>query len=317
MDQFSAEACANIALIKYMGKSSQVDNLPANPSISMRLDYLKTKVVLQKNSNSNINNWKPLKENEWQLLNLDESAQRKFLSFFEVLQKKFGDENKWDIYSANNFPSDCGLASSASSFAALTQAALQAFQKTLSLEEMSKLSRLGSGSSCRSFFKWALWNDDGAEEIISPWPDLMHFAVVVSKAKKKISSSQAHKMVTSSPQYENRPDRAIERARYLTKIITAPLSEQDWARAYQIIYSEFEDMHTLFETCKEAFSYKTKETLEVLQYLKKQWMNLKDGPLVTMDAGPNIHLIYRKNQSMMVSDFQEKFGKKYQIIRSG
>ena len=55
-------------------------------------------------------------------------------------------------------------------------------------------------------------------------------------------------------------------------------------------------MHSLFETAKPPFKYKKDTTQKVLNCVKDYWKKNDEGPLVTMDAGANIHLLYRPDQ---------------------
>ena len=66
-------------------------------------------------------------------------------------------------------------------------------------------------------------------------------------------------------------------------------------------------MHNLFNTCGESFTYITPVTLKLLQRLKDFWKATNDGPLITMDAGPNIHLLYRLDQTAMARAIQAEF----------
>jgi diphosphomevalonate decarboxylase len=58
-------------------------------------------------------------------------------------------------------------------------------------------------------------------------------------------------------------------------------------------------MHGLFETAVEAFTYRQEASLRVLDFLQDYWQRNGDGPLVTMDAGPNVHLLFRPEQAEM------------------
>ena len=147
-----AEAPSNIALIKYMGKISGTGNKPTNASVSYTLPHLVTRVEIVKNP---IDDWAPLEAKSFVAPELSSKGRQKFLDHFARLKEAWGIEGNFLIRSANNFPSDCGLASSASSFAALTRATAVLRQeltgKETSVEEQSRWSRQGSGSSCRSF----------------------------------------------------------------------------------------------------------------------------------------------------------------------
>ena len=64
-------------------------------------------------------------------------------------------------------------------------------------------------------------------------------------------------------------------------------------------------MHALFSTCDSPFSYITPRSKEVLQLLQELWERENDGPIVTMDAGPNIHLLYRPDQTLLAQKFKQ------------
>lgn len=314
--KWTAHAPSNIALIKYMGKLDETTNLPSNPSLSYTLNHLLSYVELELAHEAD--KWEPLIVNEENKQFLNSSQQAKFIKHLNVIKNKLGFSGHFIIRSGNNFPMGTGLASSASSFAALTTCAVTAISEILQIPMLDQthlalLSRQGSGSSCRSFFKpWALWDKDKVSSIDLPYASLIHRVVVVSKDEKEVSSREAHNRVISSPLFEGRFHRATSR---LNNLIHA-LSKKDWKEAYIIVWEEFEDMHKLFETSAIPFSYMTKSTHEILEYLRKIWYEYNDGPLVTLDAGPNIHLLFRNDQKELISMIETnlKINSRYNII---
>jgi diphosphomevalonate decarboxylase len=213
----------------------------------------------------------------------------------------------------NDFPADCGLASSASSFAALTLCAYRALKELTSLNpedyndshlmeeapQMSELSRQGSGSSCRSFFgPWAIWDEEGARKADLPYGDLIHVAVIADQQRKEVSSSAAHLQVTTSALFAGRPERADQRLRDLI----GSLQENDWPQCFEICWAEFWDMHALFETSRPSFGYMNAQSLRVLESVRQLWKK-GDGPLCTMDAGPNVHLLFRQDQKALAAEY--------------
>lgn len=305
-----ASAPSNIALIKYMGKTDSLSNRPTNSSLSWTLKNLQTFVRLTE-IDSMQDEWKALRSDQLSEINLNEKSKQRFLSHFAFLKQKLSIKGFYQIESANNFPSDCGLASSASSFAALTKAACALSQNEIAIHEMAELSRHGSGSSCRSFFApWALWFSEGVRPMEFPIGELHHQVVVVESAKKLVSSSEAHLRVIHSDLFPGRPERAEKR---LASLIEAFRSE-DWRRAYEICWSEFWDMHALFETSEKPFGYMQKASIEVLNYIRQYWQTHADGPIVTMDAGANVHLLYRSNQAEMASKIRAELQPKFIIF---
>lgn len=296
-----AERPSNIALIKYMGKKDVEKNIPSNASISWTLDHLVTKVELVELAGE---------EDQWEALPSDfpfemsATGRTKYLNHVQRMKDFFAIQGSFKVRSANNFPADCGIASSASSFAALTEVCCQAFSeisgKDISTLEKAMLSARGSGSSCRSFMSGLVrWDETGVEVVESELNQLLHMAVIVGGGAKKVSSSEAHKRVPSSLLFEGRPARSEKRLQDL-EVQIAPLQ---WKKLYETVWAEFWDMHALFETSVPSFGYYHPGTLQVLEKTRNFWQEQGDGPLVTMDAGPNIHLLWRKDQTELAQSF--------------
>lgn len=312
-------APANIALIKYMGKIENSGNRPTNSSLSWTLESLRTFVRITKRDDLTADQWKPMTLEGQKPVELSEKGIARFLAHFQSMKNQFGISGFFEIESGNNFPSDCGLASSASSFAALTMASLQVFEKynsqveDLSVMERAEISRKGSGSSCRSFFgPWALWFSEGVRPVEFPMENLSHQVIVVENEKKEVSSSEAHKLVTTSPLFQGRPERAEKR---LAELMQA-LQNRDWNAAFQVTWDEFMDMHELFHTSTPAFRYINPASQEVLDYVKNIWNTEGDGPLVTMDAGPNVHLLYRADQGELAERILKKMKPRWPVFES-
>ncbi|HBI21592.1 MAG TPA: diphosphomevalonate decarboxylase [Legionella sp.] len=298
--EWFAQAPANIALIKYMGKKDHQKNIPDNPSLSYTLNNLLSHVVLETHSGQQ-DVWEPLNIPGAKPFALSNAAQTRFLNHLAFLKTHFNYSGSFIVRSSNNFPHSSGLASSASSFAALTKCAGHALSELTetvlpSVETQANLSRQGSGSSCRSFFSpWALWDEEMVTAVELPYMELLHEVIVVNQKEKEVSSSAAHQRIHTSPHYVGRSLRAKENLRLLLDAFTA----KDWDVAYEICWHEFQDMHRLFSTCDQPFSYINDRTLAALDTLREVWLREGDGPLVTMDAGPNIHLLYRTDQAAL------------------
>jgi diphosphomevalonate decarboxylase len=311
MNWVEASAPSNIALIKYMGKVETKLNRPTNSSLSYSLEKLRTFVRLRQSESLTEDRWAPFERSDLLKIQLSEKGRAKFLTHFEVLKKEFKLKGFFEIESANNFPADCGLASSASSFAALTLAVHDWAVKNAPgvmvpyrPKELSKLSQRGSGSSCRSFFTpWALWHQEGAEAMQFPYQGLKHQVILCDQNVKEVSSSEAHIRVTTSDLFKGRPERAEERLKHLVQA----LREQQWKAAYQITWNEFWDMHMLFHTANPPFMYMNDVSFRVLKELNEYWNTKADGPLITMDAGSNVHLLFRPDQKSHYFEMINRF----------
>lgn len=300
-----AQAPSNIALIKYMGKRDETLNLPDNPSLSYTLNNLLTTVVIEKNvSKKDI--WEPLDMPGGLPFNLSAAAQQRYLNHLSFLKNHFNFSGGFVVRSVNNFPHSSGLASSASSFAALTKCACLALSELTQtplppVEVQAQLSRIGSGSSCRSFFApWALWED---EQVTAPdisFQNMIHQAVIIHHGEKSTLSRNAHHLVKTSPLYSGRTQQALDNL----KALLQAFASRDWPTAFRVVWREFQQMHRLFETAREPFTYMMPETRALLNTLEDFWQHHQDGPLVTMDAGPNVHLLYRNDQNDLAQQFK-------------
>ncbi len=311
-----AKAPSNIALIKYMGKSQQNTNTPTNTSISYTLNNLLSFVEIEISKNLKQDIWQPMSKEGCQNISLSLAAKTRFLKHFALIKNEYNIEENFIVRSCNNFPHATGMASSASSFAALTKCAIKAMCEISNIPrpsttEMAKISKLGSGSSCRSFFSpWAIWKQDKISDIELPYTDLIHQTLIVSTLPKKISSSDAHLMVKTSPLFNQRISTIEDKANNLI----LQMQKKNWLKIYQIVKEEFLNMHLLFETSKKPFSFMTDSSKKIIDDIEYLWNSNKDGPLITMDAGPNVHLLYRQDQIDLSKKIYKNFSKMYEIL---
>lgn len=305
---WQTDAPSNIALIKYMGKKDFKLNIPTNASLSYTLPHLKTTVKLTESTHDH---WKPLDGKQY----ITESGQIRFMNYLNKIKQHYQYDGGFCIESANNFPTGAGIASSASSFAALTKVAsitLSELTKKpeLSVDEQAKLSRTGSGSSIRSFYEpWALWQDDHCHKIDLGYDDLIHQVVIIESVPKKVSSTDAHKLIETSPIFESRQAEIQFR---LDNLITA-FKQKDWFATYQIVRDEFLEMHELFHTCNKPFSYMQPASKKITEEVETIWKDNNDGPLITMDAGPNVHLLFRQDQVELANQTKARYSEFFDV----
>ena len=200
---WTASAPSNIALIKYMGKTDHDKNMPSNVSFSYTTEHLRTYVEMELHDGSD--SWQPLTRNGLMPIELSQKGQERYLDHLTFLKKTFSFSGNFKVKSANNFPAACGIASSASSFAALTLCAAKAIKELRngdlddSLTTLCQLSRQGSGSSCRSFFPgWVKWEKDDVSELQLPYTNLYRQVFIAAAEEKEVATSLAHKRVPSS-----------------------------------------------------------------------------------------------------------------------
>ncbi len=301
----------NIALIKYIGKQDSDDGLnqALHPCLSFTLKNIYSQVCLH---------YQPGLTQDVMLTHpksppLAHRDRVRFTDHLATIKRHMQFEGCFSIDSYNNFPLSAGLASSASSFAALSSCAIQsieairntASQDKLSLLEQARLSRYGSGSACRSFYgPYCLWDGDNiTQQSFAEWDELQHVVLMFSSSQKHVSSSQAHTLVQTSDGFAKRQELISARCADLMKA----MKEKDWASAHRLIWTDFIEMHRLFHTSKPSFTYCTPKVKRALEFLQGWWYNHADGPLVTMDAGSNIHLLFRPDQLYERTRLLKKF----------
>ncbi|MBN23159.1 MAG: hypothetical protein CL678_17875 [Bdellovibrionaceae bacterium] len=338
MKQVIIQSPSNIALIKYMGKKDPVINLPENPSLSMTLKDLATRIQLL---------WDPYEKRvhqmQWEVFQDDDGWKTPVLShkgrirfethFDRVIEwsrTHFGKFNLpyekpfgiTQIQSQNRFPQGVGIASSASSFSALTVASAMRSCADFSLFEetfrtnlkfrtaLAEVSAIGSGSSSRSLIgPWVEWSGESVFKVDSKCEDWGDLVLLMSDTEKKVSSSQAHLRIKTSPLWKSRVSNVQKR---LTKI-KEYLQQSKVESISKIAWEEFHEMHQLFHTSSPSFSYWIDLTKEVLDFIENHPSRYRW--VVTMDAGPNIHLLMpRSSMSEAKKIFKEKFPQIKQLI---
>ena len=327
---FSARAPSNIALVKYMGKRDAALNIPENESVSLTLDSLCTHFELTCLDSKSSDRFRF--KSEPSSPKLSEEGLRRMIRHVERVETaappllaEFGmtaasrlkEAASIELRSANTFPSASGIASSASSFAAITLATMlacardsRAFSEEFARDprlrrRLATISREGSGSSCRSFEgPFVHWKGVETTVVESSLPELSHFVILISSETKSVSSSEAHRRVKTSPLWVGRPERANERC---AGILDA-LKSGDLHRIAHLAWAESWEMHSLFHTCAEPFTYWQAGTIEALRWLAPSLGN-SEPPIVTMDAGPNIHMIVpRASRTEWRERLEKQFG---------
>ena len=177
VSEVTCSAPVNIAVVKYWGKRDTALLLPTNSSLSLTLsqDHLQSKTTLRLLAKGQDRLWLNGKEESIsgsKRLSSVIQESRRIRAQYELLNPEAPRiaHLPMHICSVNNFPTAAGLASSASGFACLSFALYTALDLPLTLEELSRLARIGSGSACRSLFGgfvgWEMGTrDDGLDSM--------------------------------------------------------------------------------------------------------------------------------------------------------
>ena len=75
-------------------------------------------------------------------------------------------------------------------------------------------------------------------------------------------------------------------------------------------------MHALFATSQPPFMYMTSGSQKVLEEILHFWHKQGDGPLVTMDAGANVHFLWRPDQKEMAQAQEKYWQDQFRVISS-
>lgn len=312
----TAVASPNIAFIKYWGNINEELRLPVNGSLSMNMDGLATTTQIRFSSEFSQDslelNGRPIQG----------PALGRVINVLNAIRAEAGTPLFAMVTSENNFPSGAGIASSASAFAALAFAAVNALGMRASTERISRFARLGSGSASRSvpdgFVEW--YSGDSHETSFASsiaaadhW-DLADCVLVVSDSHKKTGSTEGHKLAPSSPLQAARVSDAPRRI----EICRQAILERDFEQLSEIIQLDSDLMHAVMMTSHPALFYWTPETLRIIESVRN--FHAEGLPVAyTIDAGPNVHLITEeKNVEQVISAFKNLDGiKKILTTRAG
>ncbi len=310
---------SNLAIIKYWGKHGK--QLPNNPSISFTLDRAFTETTLEyfpkpkSSENISLEFFFETKPNE--------VFGKKVASFFENLSGIFPflKQLHFIIHSYNSFPHSSGIASSASSMSALALC-LCSLEKlwfgTLEDEEdffrkTSFVARLGSGSACRSVYPtMAVWGESGEIEGSSdlyaiPFENKIHDVfksyhddiLIVSKSEKSVSSRAGHSLMEGNIYAQNRYQQARQRIHQLL----GALKSGDLELFGNIAENEALTLHALMMTSSPSYLLMRPNTIRLIDMVR-QFRNETKIPLFfSLDAGPNLHLLYPDDVAEKVQQF--------------
>ena len=302
---------ANIALVKYWGK--QGNQLPKNPSISLTLkDSVTTmSMTVKKSSAASLKFFFEKKANE--------KFQHKISKFLTTQYSRFPwlAHSELEIYSENTFPHSSGIASSASSMSALALCLISMDQKLSGInkkddaffKESSTLSRLASGSASRSVYggvvSWGVESDEWASpslEMNSLFSDYCDSILIVDDTEKSVSSRAGHSLMETHPFAEKRFTQAKEN---LVKLKAAMING-DLEAFITIVEEEALTLHSLMMTSRPSYILLKPQSLWLIEAIKNFRETTKIPVCFTIDAGPNIHLLYPKAYATKVRAWIEQ-----------
>ena len=307
---------SNIALVKYWGKRGK--QLPQNPSISFTLSECRSETFIgfEKADRFGFQFFFEGKENPAFGAKIEKFLleNQVFFPFINQLRLK--------VESHNTFPHSSGIASSASSMSAFLMCLMEiesllvgpsTGSGTLDLCKASYFSRLASGSAARSVFsEMALWGatdcyKSSSDEFAVSLENDIHLVfktfrdsiLIVSGETKSVSSRAGHGLMEGNPYATARYAQANEN---IKNLLTA-LKSGDLDTFINITESEALQLHALMMCSNPSFILMKPNTLRIIETIRN-FRNETQIPLCfTLDAGPNVHLLYPDSEAKKVENF--------------
>lgn len=319
----TAEAPANIALLKYWGKDNAARQWPSNDSLSMTLTHCRTITAAQITDDN-----EDVVYLHGERLTRNAPHGTKIFAQLDFLRTTGGFTQRLQIKTHNTFPLACGIASSASGMAALTLAALACWSgrhswATLAAAgwtraRIAALARQGSGSACRSLWGgWVHWQRGASpeqqrvgqleDENYLRWCDII---VTPANVTKAVSSSAGHARAHSSPLYAVRIAGLPERQRYLL----AALARRDVERLGSLVEQEALEFCQIMSTSTPPLVYASRETFAFMTWLRQCRQRGDFMAYFTVDAGASVHVLCASAAAENISAAIRTAFPHYQVI---
>jgi diphosphomevalonate decarboxylase len=307
---------ANIALIKYWGKHG--DQLPRNPSISMTLSESVTTTTLT---------WTQTAGNPVHTFlfggKREPAFEQRVLDYLRKTICLLPDLAGYslEIDSRNNFPHSSGISSSASFMSSLALCLIRADEQVSGIRlpesdffrKASFLARLGSGSAARSIYGGiTIWGASphvigSSDEFAIPvghrvnpvFKTYRDAVLIVSSGKKTLSSSAGHSLMESNPFADARFKSAAENTGVLIRILSAG----DQEGFIRIVEEEAMTLHGLIQASSGGPILMQPGTIALIRLIRDYRRQTGSRLCFTLDAGPNVHLLYPANEITSIHQF--------------
>ena len=307
---------SNIALIKYWGKNN--NQIPLNPSISITLNncFTQTKISYKTKKVSKLN-FNFLFEGE-----SNTSFENKLRQFFIKIEKycPYLSNLELMIESRNSFPHSSGIASSASSYSALSLCIMD-IEKELNpsiddkffLKKASFIARIGSGSACRSILGgFSVWGKSDSFDLTTDlyavkYPNKIHdiykgicdTVLIVDKEEKEVSSTKGHELMDGHSFSKDR----LNQVKINLKNLKNALQTGDFDMFIRVVELEALSIHAMMLTSDPSYILLKPNTIKIIDLIWKYRRENNSKICFTLDAGANIHLIYSKKEYDSIQEF--------------
>ena len=171
-------------------------------------------------------------------------------------------------------------------------------------QKASFIARLGSGSASRSIYpKLALWGDarnvDGSSDLYaSPYTKVHEIfnsfhddILIVSAGEKSVSSRAGHALMENNVYADARYQQARVRMNHLLEA----MEDGDLTTFGQIVEDEALTLHAMMMSSHPSYLLMHPNTIELINRIRAYRADTKYPVYFSLDAGPNIHLLYPEN----------------------
>ena len=313
---------SNLALVKYWGKYGQ--QWPRNPSLSLTLAASFTDTLLEyafdEEETRNTTDLKFFFHEEE-----NEAFAAKTKAFLDRLLPIFPflGQLRLTVRTGNSFPHSAGIASSASAMSALALCLCSLEDRLFGTlqdaadfdRKASYIARLGSGSACRSIFSHAaVWGETSlvagsSNDYAVPVGEMLHDTfrslhddiLIVSSEEKAVSSRAGHSLMEGNPYAEAR----YAQARQRLGVLFEAMQRGDLNTFGKIVEDEAFTLHALMMCSNPAYMLMRPNSVAIIERLR-DWRQATQHPVYfSLDAGPNIHLLYPEDVVVDVRKFIE------------
>jgi len=308
---------SNIAIVKYWGKHGQ--QYPRNASISLTLSQAATTTQIS-----------AVPADRLTVSYLYQGQEKpEFAGRVERILQQWSEKElpglrsqHLKINSYNSFPHSSGIASSASFMSSLALGISDVLSPgglstddAAAMQRVSYLSRLGSGSACRSIYpSVAMWGEHAAysgssDDYAIAWGDVHAVfetyhddILIVSSAEKAVSSSAGHALMEGHPYAAIRYEQAAVHMQWMQEILRAG----DIEAFGEIMENEALTLHGLMMNSPSSYVLLEPNTLAIISEIRSFRKENQIPVYFTLDAGPNIHMLYPHTEETRVSEWREE-----------
>ena len=311
------ESPSNIALVKYWGKKDT--QKPINPSLSMTLSHMRTRTEVH------YTRTRYERGKRWFSFNGEEnhSFGARIEGYLKKLEPFFPFLAHMDLHivSTNSFPHSAGMASSASAMSALALCICSIEQSLKNrnpgpqdfYRKASYMARLGSGSAARSVYgNFVEWGDPtkGSDEyaqplegIVNPGLAFLHDSVMITSSEtKKVTSSEGHTRMEHHPYHSSRIQQALNNQQKIREALV----KGNFQLLAEATEEEALSLHALMLSSNPGFILINQATINIIQAIREFREQTGAWITFTLDAGPNVHVLYPTAQKETIREWMQQ-----------